>query len=105
MNSSRGNWEQNDPTADDYIKNRTHYSEGIKDVTVLEYIVDTDTGSASPMDYAGPAIYRVDFDPTGLQPFVVGQQYSVKWANASYTCVAKMYEGLPVLGDRWLVNG
>ena len=51
------------------------------------------------MDYAGPEIYRIFFDATDLQSFVVGQQYSVKWNNASYTCVAKMVEGLPVLGD------
>lgn len=107
IKSSRGNWQQNDPTADDYIKNRTHYSEGVQEVTVLQYEVDTDAGSAAPMDYAGPAVYYVDFDPAGLQPFVVGQQYSVKWANASYTCVAKMHEGLPVpvLGDVGLLNG
>ena len=30
MKSFRGNWEQNDPTADDYIKNRPFYTEDPK---------------------------------------------------------------------------
>lgn len=105
MKNFRGNWEQNDPTADDYIKNRTHYSEGIKEVTVLQYEVDTDAGSATPMDSAGPEIYSVFFDSTGLQPFVVGQQYSVKWNNLSGPCTAKLANGLPVLGDIGLIDG
>lgn len=31
----RGNWEQNDPTADDYIKNRPFYTTGDSVETVL----------------------------------------------------------------------
>ena len=32
--SSRGNWKQNDPTADDYIKNRPFWEENEKEVTI-----------------------------------------------------------------------
>lgn len=31
----RGNWEQNDPTADDYIKNRPFYTDETKKETVV----------------------------------------------------------------------
>lgn len=32
LKASRGNWDQNDPTAEDYIKNRPFYIDGTKDV-------------------------------------------------------------------------
>lgn len=36
MKSFRGNWNQNDPTADDYIKNRTHYVDNDGNVHKLD---------------------------------------------------------------------
>lgn len=104
MKNFRGNWNQNDPTADDYIKNRPFYSEGAQEVTILHYTVDTDAGSA-PMISAGPMIYTVPFDAEGLQPFVVDQEYSIKWNNKIYTCKAKLFDDIPALGDTGLVEG
>ena len=43
IQKSKGNWNQNDDTSIDYIKNRTHYSE-IKEITtnVLEWDGNTE---------------------------------------------------------------
>lgn len=105
MKAFRGNWNQNDPTADDYIKNRPFYSEGLQETMVFEYEVDTDANTATPMDAAGPAIYQIFFEPTTLRSFIVGQKYSVIWNNTSYTCVAKTFEGIAVIGDTGLPSG
>lgn len=106
IKDSRGNWNQNDPAADDYIKNRTHYSEGMQEVVVLQYEVDTDAGSATPMDSAGPETYQVLFNPpANLQSFNVGQKYTVTWNGVTYTCIAKEFGGIPTLGDPELIDG
>ena len=44
IKKSRGNWNQNDPNADDYIKNRTHY-ETYEDVEVEKPLIITWDGN------------------------------------------------------------
>lgn len=77
------------------------------EAVILECMIDTDTQSVSPMDIVGPAIYRVSFDLTGLEPLDAGQEYVVIWNKKSYTCTAKFTENIPfaVIGDTELSEG
>jgi hypothetical protein len=70
MKSFRGNWNQNDPTADDYIKNRPFYSEGVKEQTVV--LVDNLTSD----------VYS-DYHPSCN--FVPGQSYTVTYNGVTYS--------------------
>ena len=85
MKGFRGNWEQNDDTADDYIKNRTHWSEGIKEVeTVLVNNLTADV-------YSDNNPYKCNFVP--------GQSYDVTWNGTLYkNVVCRFEEGYNVLG-------
>lgn len=79
MKGFRGNWEQNDDTADDYIKNRTHWSEGIKEIeTVLVNNLTADV-------YYDNNPYRCNFVP--------GQSYDVTWNGTLYKNVICRFEG------------
>ena len=84
MKSFRGNWEQNDPTADDYIKNRPFYSE----TSALEEIVKQTTldfTNANTVDWNQPKEgyifeYELDFpieDGVGYTVTVDGKSYIV----------------------------
>jgi hypothetical protein len=76
LKNHRGNWNQNDPAADDYIKNRPFYSE-VENVT----LVDNLTYSA--------------YD-NGEYPsctFVVGQAYNVTWNGTLYENIVCALEG------------
>ena len=85
MKSFRGNWEQNDPTADDYIKNRPFYTEEKEAVIIPEMVVSI---SGFTVATYSPVI-----------PFEVGQTYNVLWNGYNYSCVASELKGLPTLGD------
>ena len=85
MKGFRGNWEQNDDTADDYIKNRTHWSEGFKEVeTVLVNNLTADV-------YYDDNPYRCNFVP--------GQSYDVAWNGTLYkNVICRFVEGYNILG-------
>jgi hypothetical protein len=42
IKKSRGNWLQNDPTAEDYIKNRPFYEEVVDSVVLPETTIDVE---------------------------------------------------------------
>jgi hypothetical protein len=80
MKGYRGNWEQNDSTADDYIKNRTHWSESTKKIIVKKQTIDGFTVMQEP-------IYAV-VNAFAMEP-VVGQTYIINWDGVDYSVVAK----------------
>ena len=86
----RGNWEQNDPTADDYIKNRPFYT----DETNKETVVSKRTFTTTKSD----KWYRSFF----FKP-VVGQVYTVIWDEKLYECVAYYADGI-CIGNLNIVN-
>lgn len=86
MKSFRGNWEQNDPTADDYIKNRPFYTEGEKEAVIIPKM------TVSISDFT-----TVIYSP--IIPFEVGKTYNVLWNGDSYSCVAHELNDIPALGD------
>lgn len=67
LKKHRGNWEQNDPTADDYIKNRPFYTDESKKETVVKTTNFTATSSywwGSPFAFipVEGETYKVTFD-------------------------------------------
>ena len=80
MKAFRGNWNQNDPTADDYIKNRPFYSkEGL-----VEVLPETTlTGDSVTLNF----------------PLVVGQEYKIIFDDVEYTSIARLYDGYIMIGN------
>jgi hypothetical protein len=76
MKDFRGDWNQNDPTADDYIKNRPFYSEGVKETTLVpETSFDFDRNN----QISNP--FRISL--------VAGHTYTVVFDDVTYKTVAK----------------
>ena len=105
MKGFRGNWEQNDDTADDYIKNRTHWSEGVKEKVIIDWTIDFNSGEiTSPMGTSGPIIYQAFIEDTSLTGFIVGQKYTVIWDNKTYECIAKDFNGIGIIGNESFIG-
>lgn len=90
MKSFRGNWNQNDPTADDYIKNRTHWEETIqgKFALVPEMTVNiSDDGG-----------YQ---DLSNSVKLTAGEKYTVILNGITYECVARDFndEDAVIIGN------
>lgn len=90
MKQFRGNWNQNDSSADDYIKGRTHWEE-IKTTVIIEE--RTISGFALMQD----PLYAVE-NPFMFAPNV-GDTYTVTWDGTAYDVVANDY-GMVVIGNR-----
>ena len=84
IKNSRGNWNQNDPTADDYIKGRTHWAcDGVLvDDTVIE-IYDE-------YGYVEDA-FTVDL--------IEGQSYTVIFNGIEYECICYDVDGCYGIGN------
>jgi hypothetical protein len=76
MQNYRGNWNQSDPTASDYIKNKPFYTE--KDV-YKEILSDTS------IEYT--EWFEDEFKIT--EPMVEGNTYTVVWNGTEYPCIAQ----------------
>lgn len=83
VKSFRGNWDQNDPTADDYIANRPFYSNDPVETVFLKEVT------------CGPN----DWEKTLTRPFTEGETYIVTWDGVEFECVAKEYYGYIMLGN------
>lgn len=93
MKKYRGNWEQNDPTADDYIKNRPFYTDDSKKVVIIPNQQITFSDNIAPLALSE------------IIEFVVGKSYEVKWDNVNYTCIAWDLDGLAVIGNQGMIGG
>ena len=95
LKKHRGDWNQNDPSADDYIKNRPFYTdENDKTVKVPEQKITIP--SKSP--------YSAQLILPELIEFVVGQTYEVKWDDETYSCVAFDVHGISVIGNQGVLD-
>ena len=76
LKNHRGNWNQNDPTTDDYIKNRPFYSE-VSIVTLVDNLTaeDYNNGNAPSCN------------------FVPEQSYDVTWNGVLYENLVCYYDG------------
>ena len=96
LKKHRGDWNQNDPTADDYIRNRPFYTdENDKTVNVPEQKI---TIPSKPPYFAQLILPE-------LIEFVVGQTYEVKWDDKTYSCVAFDLDGIGAIGNQGVLDG
>lgn len=103
LKNHRGNWNQNDPTADDYIKNRPFYSEGVKETIIIDTVVNFDD-SSSNMGAIGPTVYQAIIEDSSVKSFKIGETYTVIWDGQTYECVAKDISGIGAIGNASLIG-
>ena len=76
---NRPDWNQNDPTAPDYVKNRTHYSETVEEMVIEE------APSEFEDIFGNGSVYFAEFD-SGVD-FVDGGNYNVTFNSERYSFV------------------
>lgn len=88
--SVQSDWNQNDSTAADYVKNRPFYTGNpvetvlVEESTVSFYNVSGDL-------YMGTLSQEI--------PVIVGETYKVYWDSTAYECVCAAADGTPALGN------
>lgn len=83
-------WNQNDETAADYVKNRPFYiSDPVETVLIEDINVSFSNPSAS--------IYYGSM-PTTIE-LIAGDTYKVSWDGAAYECVCELIMGNPAIGN------
>lgn len=91
-------WNQNDDTQPDYVKNRPFYTgDPVETVLFNESFVFTIIGMG-PMGERGIYNGVTDFSPE------IGQTYQVSWDGAVYSCVGTEYNSLIALGNLSIMN-
>lgn len=101
LKNHRGNWEQNDPTADDYIKNRPFYVDENKTITIIPKQTVAFNSERGAVSTVGTA--TIPLSP--IIELVVGQEYDVVWDGKKYKCTAYEFDGLAVIGSNFIMNG
>ena len=82
-------WNQNDETAPDYVKNRPFYTgDPVETVLVEESTVSFPENSG---------LYIAEF-PSTFEA-TVGETYKVYWDGAAYECTCVLIENLPAIGN------
>ena len=89
------NWNQNDSTAADYVKNRPFYT-GDPEYTVF---VEESTVSFSGSSSLYMAQIQSNFEAT------VGETYKVTWDGVAYECACVDFSGTPFLGNLSIAFG
>ena len=84
------NWNQNDSTAADYVKNRPFYTVEPAPTVLLEEIT-------APFKEAGGGIYLTLLQSTGI--LSVGETYTVFWDGTLYKTVCADADGIPAIGN------
>ena len=93
IKDSTGDWNQNDPNADNYVKNRTHWEE--EAVIIAEREISGFSLMQEPL-------YAVE-NPFRMSP-VVGSTYTVVWDGVSYDVKMQSFDGLGYIGNVNYVN-
>ena len=96
LKNHRGNWEQNDPTADDYIKNRPFYTDENDVMDIIPY---------QPLSNGTESYGMITLPLTSITPFVAGNTYEVTWDDKKYSCKAKNVDSIPVIGNSDYIDG
>lgn len=96
INKFRGNWNQNDPSAPDYIRNRTHYEEVITKIFLPE----------TNFDYSNDYFWEWEWDSfTYIYPINENVEYKIIFDNIEYKCIAvKGLNGYSYIGNQSLEN-
>lgn len=93
-NSIQPDWNQNDETAKDYVKNRPFY-EDVAETVLLEEGIVSFTNPSGGFYYA--AI------PTTIE-LTAGETYKVSWDGATYECVCESIMGYDVIGNPSIIG-
>ena len=84
----QSDWNQNDATKPDYVKNRPFYTETVETVLVEESTVSfADAGGA----------YGAQVQSTFVA--TVGEAYKVYWDGSAYECTCADFNGYPAIGN------
>ena len=83
---AQSDWNQNDETAVDYVKNRPFYTKN----PVETVLVEERTLSFTEAD-PGAGVYTSDFE--GAYSFIAGKTYTVYWDGNAYELAWKIVEG------------
>ena len=88
------NWNENDPEADGYIKNRPFYTKNVRETLV-------DNVSIEIIEKGNPSVNMLTIDN-----IIEGQTYNVIWDGTEYNCVAYIAEGpnSPSIGNGAISN-
>lgn len=90
-------WDQNDPTQPDYIKNRTHFYKDKELVTLMEE--QTVSFTIPEGESIGQIISPVYID------LVAGSTYTVKFDGIEFDCVAKQKDEIVFIGNGLVFGG
>lgn len=88
-------WNQNDTTAKDYIKNRPFYDNSKETILMEE--------STLSFGYVAEGIYTAALPETVV--FVEGKTYIICIDGVAHTCVAYLYNDGVCVGDRGMLEG
>ena len=87
--NAQSDWNQNDSTAADYVKNRPFYTDNPVETVLVE------ESALSFADNSG--IYTAQFSST-FTP-IIGNTYTVYWDSTAYECICVEFYGMPCLGN------
>ena len=93
---AQSDWNQNDETAVDYVKNRPFYTKNPVETILVEE-------STLSFTEAHDGIYGVEAPPVFLA--TVGDTYTIYWDSISYECIGVNFMGYPVLGNLSIAFG
>ena len=91
-------WNQNDSTATDYIKNRPFYTGDSVETVLVEESTVSFSGSSWPGGMYSARI-QSNFEDT------VGQTYKVTWDGAVYECACVNFNNVPFIGNLSIAFG
>lgn len=90
--SYKGDWNENDSSSPNYVKNRTHYTTEDDVVLFEDYSISIESG---PVTFPLP-------DDKGL---IIGETYKVIWDEIEYNCQAFEVNGMSVIGNSIPMGG
>ena len=88
-------WNQNDDTQPDYVKNRPFYTGDSVETVLVEESTVSFTNVSSNIYYG-----KI---PTTVE-LTVGETYKVSWDGATYECVCVLVSGFPAIGNQSIIS-
>lgn len=97
IGAGQSDWNQNDETAADYVKNRPFYTGNPVETVLVEESTVSFSFSEDPGGYM--AELTSTFEAT------VGETYKVYWDGAAYECTCVNVNNMPAIGNLSIVGG
>lgn len=96
LKDSKADWNQNDSSADDYVKNRTHWEEVVEKQSIFLDECSIGVTYYEENEHSG-------FDGEYDQELIIGQKYTVTLDGETFVdLICFDDEGYPTLGAPWL---